>query len=131
MAQMRALFDIPATVHGPSAARQLVTAVLSAWRLADLRADAILIVSELVTNAYQHAPGTDSFELELVRRDHGVRIWLADNSAVMPVIGELIGPEPRGRGMHIVAALATAWGAEAHHGGKRVWVDLDQEPTPP
>jgi anti-sigma regulatory factor (Ser/Thr protein kinase) len=127
MAQMRALFDIPATEHGPSAARRVVTAVLSAWGLADLRADAVLIVSELVTNAYQHAPGTDSLELELVRRDNGVRIWLADNSAVMPVIRELVGPERRGRGMYIVAALATAWGAEPHHGGKRVWVDLDQE----
>jgi len=87
--------------------------------------DAELVVSEIVTNAYLHAPGTDSFEMELVRRTNGVRIMLADGASVRPMIAELGSDAPSGRGMSIVAELATAWGSEEHHGGKRVWVDLD------
>jgi len=127
MAQWRASIDVPASAHGPAAARRVVAALLPVWELPELSADAELVVSELVTNAYRHAPGTDSFELELVRREDGVRIALADGNAVRPVIAELKADhQPTGRGMAIVAALATRWGAEDHHGGKRVWVDLDR-----
>ncbi len=128
MAQWRASIDVPASVQGPMAARRVVAALLPAWELPELSDDAELVVSELVTNAYRHAPGTDSFELELVRRDGGVRIALADGNSVRPVIAELSDQDtrPTGRGMAIVAALATRWGAEDHHGGKRVWVDLER-----
>jgi len=128
MAQWRALIDVPASAHGPAAARHVVAALLPVWELPELSADAELVVSELVTNAYRHAPGTDSFELELVRQSDGVRISLADGNAVRPVIAELHADhQPTGRGMAIVAALAVRWGAEDHHGGKRVWVDLQRE----
>lgn len=126
MAQWRASIDVPATSRGPAAARQVVAALLPAWGLADLCSDAELVVSELVTNAYLHAPGTDSFELELVRRTNGVRMTLADGVSVRPIIAELGHEHPTGRGMVIVAQLATGWGAEDHHGGKRVWVDIDR-----
>jgi anti-sigma regulatory factor (Ser/Thr protein kinase) len=127
MAQWRASIDVPASAQGPAAARRVVAALLPAWELPDLSDDAQLVVSELVTNAYRHAPGTDNFELELVRQDAGVRIALADGNSVRPVIAELKDDDarPTGRGMAIVAALASRWGAEDHHGGKRVWVDLE------
>lgn len=125
MGQWRASIDVPATSHGPGAARRVISALLPAWGLSDLRDDAELVVSELVTNAFLHAPGTDSFELELVRRGEGVRIALADGASVRPVIADLNHDQPGGRGMAIIASLASAWGAEDHHGGKRVWVDLD------
>lgn len=128
MTQWRVVIDVPATVHGPAAARQVVAAVLPMWDLDYLCADAQLIVSELVTNAYQHAPGSNSFELELVGSSARLRIALADSSAVRPVIAELDETRPTGRGMRIVAALATEWGAEDHHGGKRVWVNLALQP---
>ena len=126
MAQWRASVDVPANAQGPAAARRVVAALLPVWELPELCNDAEVVVSELVTNAYRHAPGTDSFELELVRREDGVRIALADGASVRPVIAELGEYHPTGRGMAIVAALATRWGAEDHHGGKRVWVDLDR-----
>jgi anti-sigma regulatory factor (Ser/Thr protein kinase) len=126
VAQWRASIDVPATLQGPAAARRVVAALLPVWELADLKDDAQLIVSELVTNAYQHAPGTDSFELELVRRSHGVRISLADGASVRPIIADLGREHPSGRGMALIAAVATGWGSDEHHGGKRVWVDLDR-----
>lgn len=125
MGQWRASIDIPATDAGVAAARHVVAALLPAWHLRQLTADATLLVSELVTNAYQHAPGTDSFELELIRRTNGIRIALADGSSIRPLIRELSHDQQSGRGMAIVAAIATRWGVDDHHGGKRVWLDLD------
>lgn len=126
MEMQTAAVDIPADVHAAAAARAVVEALLPVWDLVDLQDDAKLIATELITNAYRHAPGTDSFELELVRRGRGVRISLADGSSVLPIIAKLSHDATGGRGMVLVAALATAWGAEKYQGGKRVWVDLDQ-----
>lgn len=129
MAQWRALVDIPGTRRGPAAARAVVGAILAAWGLDVLRDEAMLLVSELVTNAVQHAPGAASYELEVVERGDGVRISLADGSSVRPLIKQLNHDTSRGRGMAIVAALSARWGAEDHHGGKRVWVDLEAPAT--
>lgn len=130
----RASAQMPAVRYGPAAARRLVGALLPTWGLAHLAEDAKLVVSELFTNAIQHAPGPDSFDLELIGFPGRVRIALADGSAVRPVVAELEPNRPSGRGMRIVAALAESWGAEDHRGGKRVWVDLvtpEDEPTTP
>ena len=80
----------------------------------------------MVANAYRHAPGTDSFELELVELGDGVRISLADGSSIRPIVRELADDAPSGRGLHIVEVLVDEWGAEDHHGGKRVWVRMDR-----
>jgi len=127
MGQWRAVVDVPAALTGPTMARRVVAAVMDGWDLSELSDDAQLVVTELVTNAYQHAPGTDSFELEIVRRSDGVRIMLADGSSIRPVIRALDAAEndgPSGRGMALVEHLSADWGAEDHHGGKRVWLDL-------
>ena len=126
MPQWRAAVDIPATARGPAAARRVVAALLPAWELDDLAQDAELVISELVTNAMSHAAGTDSFALELARRDDGLRIALADGSALRPVIGDLAHHRSGGRGMAIIQALASAWGAEDREDGKCVWVDIDR-----
>jgi anti-sigma regulatory factor (Ser/Thr protein kinase) len=124
MGQWRATADIPATPLGPSTARHVVGALLEGWQLAGVAADAALVVSELVTNAVEHAPVTDSFELELVCHADRVRITLADGSSIRPVVRELSAQEPRGRGMRLVSELADDWGAEDFGTGKRVWVEL-------
>lgn len=124
MGQRRAVIDVPAVPHGPWMARRVVAAILVGWELAGLVEDAQLLVTELVTNAYRHAGGTDSFELELTYRAAGVRISLVDGSAIRPVVRELGQPGPNGRGMRLVEQLAARWGADDHQGGKRVWFDL-------
>jgi anti-sigma regulatory factor (Ser/Thr protein kinase) len=130
MGQWHASVDIPATARGVAAARHVVTVLLPSWDLPDeLCGDAELIVSELVTYAYRHAPGTDSFELALDRRTDGIRLSLADGSSIRPLISELSTTAPSGRGMTIVERLASRWGADDYRGGKRVWVDLDEAST--
>jgi anti-sigma regulatory factor (Ser/Thr protein kinase) len=125
MTQWRASADIPAKVYGPGAARAFVAAILNAWSQRPLVYQAQLVASELVTNAFQHAPGTDTFELQLMLDDGGqLRISLADGSAVKPTIAELHHERHTGRGLRIVQAICARWGTEEHQGGKRVWADL-------
>ncbi|WP_340376695.1 ATP-binding protein [Streptomyces sp. SS7] len=86
--------------------------------------DAVLVVSELATNVIRHGP--------LREREFEVAVTaLADGSCLIEVSDEdRSEPRPRavgeweehGRGLHLVAHLATTWGvwSRGHH-GKTVW----------
>jgi PAS domain S-box-containing protein len=83
----------------------------------------VLMLSELATNAVQHA-GTD-FEVTVVV-DPGrqlVRVEVDDAAGGFPAPRELVADAPRGRGLQIVQALADAWGIEMRRDrpGKTVW----------
>jgi hypothetical protein len=127
--QLRAVVELPAVPLAPAAARAALAALLPVWGLSGLAEDARLLVSELVTDAVQHASRTDSLELDLLAHGARLRIALADGSAVRPVIRELTGDVPSGRGMVIIAQVAAAWGVEGYRGGKRVWVELVDHPA--
>src|SRR5207248_5109000 len=102
MGQWRATADLPATLHGPGAARHAVATLLRGWRLEALIDDAELVVSELVTNAVMHAPGQGGIELELVAHADRLRITVTDGSTLRPVVAEFHPGRPGGRGMRIV-----------------------------
>ncbi len=85
--------------------------------------DAVLVVSELVTNAVQHGEGP-----VLVRIVTGepTRVEVMD---ARPLDGLAVAaPDPDrqgGRGLFLVQALADAWGyAETPDGGKVVWAEF-------
>ena len=106
----------------PRAARDLVSRALVDWRLSQQIPDACLVVSELVTNAMIHA-GTD-IDVTLAEHRRSVRVAVRDHSHALPV--ERHGrSEEHGRGLGIVAELASAWGVLPHSdGGKVVWAVL-------
>lgn len=91
---------------------------------ADVRDTAELLTSELVTNALLHA-GTD-LTVHVERIDHGssVRIAVDDGSATAPRLGEPTGDDVGGRGLPLVATLASRWGWEPLPHGKRVWFEV-------
>ena len=125
MSQWRAQLELPIERTSPSVARHIVGTLLRAWNLVQLRDALAVITSELVTNVYVHTPQADSFELAMIGSRQGVRLSIADGSAIKPVIKELDPTTPTGRGLQIVQALASRWGTEEHERGKRVWVELD------
>jgi anti-sigma regulatory factor (Ser/Thr protein kinase) len=124
VAQMRAVIDIPGRVSQVAAARTIVGAIVTAWGLAERVDDAKFVASELLTNAIDHAPGQETYELELEQRDRRLRVSLADGSSIRPVVAQLDHDRPRGRGIRLIEALAQSWGSDDHRGGKRVWVEL-------
>jgi anti-sigma regulatory factor (Ser/Thr protein kinase) len=104
----------------PREARGLLAAYLAGPDSDGLLRDAQLLVSELVTNALCHAGGP--IELRASCTDEVVRVEVRDTSSVMPL---LRAPNGGGRGLHIVAAIATRWGASRDdRGGKVTWFEL-------
>lgn len=85
---------------------------------------ALLLVSELATNAVEHA-GT-AFEVTVVTGRDSVRIEVADGSSRPPAVRYPAVDAERGRGMRIVEGLATQWGVGGRPGadGKVVWCEL-------
>jgi anti-sigma regulatory factor (Ser/Thr protein kinase) len=85
--------------------------------------EAALMLSELATNAVQHA-STD-FEVAIdVAPDKGhVRVAVSDAAETFPVPRDTDTEASDGRGLHIVRELADAWGIDVRRGrpGKTVW----------
>jgi signal transduction histidine kinase len=92
---------------------------------ARLREDTVLLSSELVTNAIRHGRG--DVTVRLWPGPDRVRLEVSDDSPVPPMVRESDVASEAGRGMAIVDALSTQWGATppAVRGGKTVWVELD------
>jgi serine/threonine-protein kinase RsbW len=106
-------------------ARDFVSRMLIACPAAQ---DAILLVSELATNAVMHTnSGKDgAFAVTVRRTDTMVRVEVSDaGSAHAPAIHPDGMDHEAGRGLAIVEMIATRWG---HHGsirGRVVWFELD------
>ncbi|WP_274914699.1 ATP-binding protein [Streptomyces sp. WZ-12] len=106
-------------------ARAELCKVLVRWRLTEVSDDALLVLSELLTNAVRHAQGSRGREIETrySREPHGVRIEVHDaaQSWPQPCVPDV--DADGGRGLTIVAALAACWGTEVRDGGigKLVW----------
>ena len=124
MSTLTASVDLRPEPRSVPAARHLVSALLGGWGARQSPEDVALLVTEVVTNVVDHVGGESVLTLELALSDDWLRISVADGSAVRPVVRELDGEEPRGRGMRLVQAIADRWGAEDHHGGKRVWFEF-------
>jgi len=111
--------------HDPIAAREaraVVRNVLVHWGRGDLLDKASLVVSELVTNAVQHAASTCLVVVS--RTAEGIRVAVRDTGPGTPAVGSSDQEDERGRGMMIVEALASAWGVDVEGASKTVWVDL-------
>jgi anti-sigma regulatory factor (Ser/Thr protein kinase) len=103
-------------------ARAQLRKALAGWGLAGIEEPAVLVVSELVTNAVVHArvpPGREILTC-FVRQDGGVRIEVHDASGVWPV--RRVPDESGGYGLLLVERLAFRWGVAERNGvGKAVW----------
>jgi anti-sigma regulatory factor (Ser/Thr protein kinase) len=105
------------------AARRLASDVLPRWcREREHIDDAVLVVSEVVTNAVLH--GTGTIVVRLRRQGRHIRLDVQDDAPDQPTVLPLEPGAERGRGLNIVAALASRWGSFRVGRGKVVWADL-------
>jgi anti-sigma regulatory factor (Ser/Thr protein kinase) len=87
------------------------------------RADVLLVVSELVSNAVRHGVGPVELALEVGPAE--VHVEVADQGASYPPPARRpAATSQNGRGLLIVEAIATAWGVTAKDPGKTVWADI-------
>nr|WP_308288210.1 SpoIIE family protein phosphatase [Streptomyces corallincola] len=110
-------------------ARRFARRTLRGWGVPrDLLDGALLIVSELVTNALVHTGGQVRLDLELA--GERLRLSVTDSSPRGPVKPPSIGWEATGgRGILLVEAVSDRWGIVPVSGGKQVWADLGPVPT--
>ncbi len=101
-----------------------------------LLADLIAVLAELVGNAVRHARplpgGVVRVAWRLRPSADGPRIQLrvTDGGAnTGPRIRTVDPDSADGRGLHIVAGLATRWGVERDGLGQRVWAEFDPMPA--
>ncbi len=94
------------------AARDFTTSVLRDWQLDDLVEEAVLIASELVTNAIRHGRSREADEVELAWQRQASRVvcLVSDRSPLPPVLGLADRDAESGRGLQVVEALAATWG---------------------
>lgn len=103
----------------PARAREWLRDICTTCGLDAVTDDAELIVSELVTNVFLHAHTNCLISAE--PGDHVIRVEVTDEDQtdVRPV-SAADGSE-RGRGLHIVAVLASDWGIQYERTGKTIW----------
>ena len=115
-------------------ARAFVRDTLHGWGFADVVDDAVVLTSELVTNAVVHA-GTAA-DVQCLRYDTAVRVEVADHYPEREVPMQPRGRQFReadnegGRGLLLCTALASRWGVEYAPTGKVVWFQLDLPERP-
>ncbi|WP_181787298.1 SpoIIE family protein phosphatase [Streptomyces phytophilus] len=111
-----------------AAARTFVRDTLQGWGYPEATDDAVVLTSELVTNAIIHA-GT-AVNVLCVRMADAVRVEVADRHAEreLPLHSPQLQPTPLdregGRGLMLCAALASRWGVDYTAEHKRVWFQL-------
>jgi DNA-binding NarL/FixJ family response regulator len=114
---------LPADVSSAREARTFTRSVLEEWQVSEVLDDALLVVSEMVTNAVTHA--NSDCELRLALSPVVVRVEVIDRGGGTPDPMPPSSTRNSGRGLHLIAALTAAWGVEPEaEGGKTVWAEL-------
>ncbi|CAA9376793.1 MAG: hypothetical protein AVDCRST_MAG32-1278 [uncultured Nocardioides sp.] len=116
---------VPAAI---ASVRGFVRDALDGWGLDAVSDAAVLVTSELATNAVRH--GSSPFRTTIARADGVVRIAVEDGSTAWPEQHEARPDDEDGRGMAIVAALSQQSGCEPTPGGKVTWAELRDDGTP-
>ncbi|WP_063753158.1 ATP-binding protein, partial [Streptomyces resistomycificus] len=140
-ARAEAHVALPGSSHAPGAARALLRGALAEWterglpgtaHLTDRQAgDAVVVVSELVTNAVVHA-GTDvELDCRLEPETGALVVEVLDHHPSRPPrdgsAEASYEPADYGRGLRLVAALAESWGVTYRTGAKTVWARLSAQ----
>jgi anti-sigma regulatory factor (Ser/Thr protein kinase) len=120
--------ELPGDLTAARQARAAVRRALAAWGIDDPSGDAELLASEIVANAAEHADG-GRIRIALSRTlqpsgQAGITCEVTDTSPALPRSRQADPDAERGRGMAIVAALATASGVRAGPAGKTTWFTL-------
>jgi anti-sigma regulatory factor (Ser/Thr protein kinase) len=115
-------WTLPPDTTAPGVARRIVASALTAWRDPD---DAVLVASELVTNAVQH--GLPPIELNLHLGTGRLRLTVSNAVGTTLSVPRIVAPgadEPDGRGLAIVETLSTEWGWSDTDRMISVWAEL-------
>ncbi|MET8906290.1 SpoIIE family protein phosphatase [Micromonospora sp. NPDC004551] len=124
---------LPADRRTPAAARALVRSVLAEADLHELLNEALLLTTELTTNAVEHA--RTELDIEVEADPAGLTVTVTDFASgpvdelmvgVRNTTSEITEVAERGRGLLLVDHFASRWGTTYLPTGKGVWFRLDR-----
>ncbi len=114
---------LPAGPAAAAEARRQVRAAIWAWDAdVDLNV-AILLTSELVTNAIRHEAG-EAITLAITCSGGQLRVDVHDTACSLPAVVDAADDAESGRGLMLVATLSDEWGSYRTHAGKAVYFAL-------
>ncbi|MET7716029.1 ATP-binding protein [Streptomyces sp. NPDC005407] len=116
-------------------ARSQLRKYLRHWKAEELNDSALLLLSELMTNAVRHAHVSPGQNIDTVFEvsEERLRVEVSDASNKLPAVRHVDHDEEVGRGLSLVARVATRWGTATRkvNGqyaiGKTVWFEIDRE----
>lgn len=122
--------ELPSGLSSPAQARRWAGGALARTRLSAAEHDDVaLLISELVSNAVQHAgsAGLETVVIRLAASLDRIRVEVSDRGAGFSP-ASITRPscdEPGGRGLFVVDAIASRWGTVCadHH---CVWLERDR-----
>ncbi|MFD3624273.1 SpoIIE family protein phosphatase [Streptomyces sp. NPDC058698] len=119
-----AALELLGGVEAAPRARAFASGVLTSWRFpTELHDLGVLAASELVANSLQH--GTPPMRLRLRRTDRRLIIEVTDGDDHLPRRRRAEPGDESGRGIAIVATIASGWGSRrTPGGGKAVWCEF-------
>ncbi|MGW1278087.1 ATP-binding SpoIIE family protein phosphatase [Streptomyces tsukubensis] len=119
-----AALDLLGGIEAAPRARAFASGVLASWRFSpELHDLGVLATSELVANSLQH--GTPPMKLRLRRTDRRLIIEVTDGDDHLPRRRRAETEDETGRGISIIAAIASNWGSRrTPGGGKAVWCEF-------
>ncbi|MEU2516304.1 ATP-binding SpoIIE family protein phosphatase [Streptomyces syringium] len=119
-----AALELLGGVEAAPRARAFASGVLASWRFpTELRDLGVLAASELVANSLQH--GTPPMRLRMRRTDRRLIIEVTDGDDHLPRRRRAEPADEAGRGISIVATIASSWGSRrTPGGGKAVWCEF-------
>src|SRR5580693_5134623 len=126
LSQHQCRIPLMADLTAASAARSVIEDAIRAWCVPVDADVAVLLTSELVTNAVTHTtPAAETFVLLTIACDAaGLRVDVHDGSADLPVVDDAPAEAETGRGLLLVTSLSAEWGFYRTPAGKAVYFTL-------
>jgi anti-sigma regulatory factor (Ser/Thr protein kinase) len=119
---MEAIIRLSPHPTSARAAREFVAETLERWGRREQTEAAVLLTSELVTNAIIHARTQVAVTIRVA--DQGLRVVVVDESDHRPSLRTDTNELAGGRGLRLVEAMASSWGVFPEGQGKAVWFEL-------
>ncbi len=120
MSQNQLILEAP-DMTSVKRARSWVEERLSAATPGRFSEEAVLVTSELVTNALRHGPTSSSVIVSVVPEADRVTISVTDSGGGVPVVQPRDGTRVGGLGLQIVESVAVRWGVDVTADNTTVW----------
>jgi len=115
----RASVELPVTRQAPALAREFLRGSTCSEHHSEVVDDAVLLVSELVTNSVLH--GGPPVVVAVDCDEATLQVRVRDGSPALPAPRDAASRDENGRGLALVAEMSADWGVDTEEDGKHVW----------